>query len=473
MLSRQAYSPQALSGILVQRFGLRGGVRFIVAYSGGCDSQVLLNSLTDAVRGTGCEVVAAHFNHGLQPESGRWVDQCRHWAESLGVDFVSGQPTAARSPGAFGPGKNVEAWARDARYQWLSQIADESDVVLTAHHASDQAETFLMNLFQGRGIAQLAGISLHRPIVYGSATRLIRPLLGFTRHQLIQYARRHNLDWVEDPMNDSVSRYRNLLRHDLIPVLCKRSPDLIERLNRAANHCRIIAERETEVFDRLYRQSVDPDSRRIFCLADPLNTDSLTDLEPYQFNGLIRHWVHQSGCGSPGNRQLSEFYRQLRCHAGHPQLRLGRQVIRKFGAHLYLTCRFTKRRPDPIGWDLQGLQIVPYPVRVQVKTGLNQGLSLSRVTGAQLKWAWREGGERIRLANRSHSASVKKLLQASRIPPWERDHLPMLVVDGEIAWVWGIGASDRFAAIPGEAGFIPVFSAIRQAQRPAPINSDK
>ena len=457
-ISRQAYSSEALSGILFQRFGFLGNTRFIVAYSGGCDSQVLLNSLTDALKGTRCEVVAAHFNHELQPESDHWVDLCRHWAESLGVDFVTGQPLANRPPGIPEPGKNVEAWARDARYQWLSRIADEDDVVLTAHHASDQAETFLMNLFQGKGISQLAGISPHRQIVYGSTTSLVRPLLGFTRLHLRQYARQHNLSWIEDPSNDSISRYRNLLRHDLIPVLCRRSPDLIERLNTAANHCRIITEREIEAVDRLYRQSADPDARRVFCLADPLNLDSLINLDQFEFNGLIRRWLHKSGCASPGNRKLSEFYRQLHRHAEHSQLPLGQQVVRKFGQRLHLTRAFTKNRPDPISWNLRRLEIAQCHIRVQAKTGLNQGLSLSRVEGAQLKWVWRKGGERIRLPNRTHSASLKKLLQSSQVPPWERDNLPMLAVDGEIAWVRGVGVSDGFTVIPGEEGIYPCFS---------------
>ncbi len=456
-VSRQAYSPQALAAILFQRFGFQVGARFIVAYSGGCDSQVLLHSLTDALQGTGSKVVAAHFNHGLQPESGRWVDLCRHWAEFLGADFVSGQPQADWLPGVPGSGRNIEAWARDARYQWLSRIADEDDVVLTAHHADDQAETFLMNLFQGKGISQLAGISPHRPIVYGSTTSLVRPLLGFTRRRLRQYARQHNLDWIEDPSNDSISRYRNRLRHDLIPVLCRRSPNLIERLNTAANQCRIIAEREIEVLDRLFRQSADPEARRIFCLTDPLNLDSLINLEPFEFSGLIRRWLHKAGRASPGNRKLSEFYRQLRRHAEHSQLPLGQQIIRKYNQHLYLTRVFPENRPDPINWNLRKLEIAQCHIQVQAKTGLNQGLSLSRMEGVQLKWVWREGGERIRLPNRTHSASVKKLLQSSRVPPWERDHLPMLAVDDEIAWVRGIGVSDGFTVTPGEEGIYPCF----------------
>ena len=459
-IARKVYSAQALSDILFRRFGLASDTRFIVAYSGGCDSQALLNSLKDAIRGTGCTVVAAHFNHGLQLESGRWVELCRRRARALGVEFVTGQAPQNSLPWAAGARKNVEAWARETRYRWLARIAHEDDVVLTAHHADDQAETFLMNLFQGKGISQLAGISPQRPIVYGSTISLARPLLGFTRRQLHQYVRQHNLDWIEDPSNGSVSRYRNLLRHELIPLLHRRSPDWVERLNVAADQCRDIAERETEVFDRLYRQSAEPEARRIFCVADPLDVGSLIHPDQYGFNGLIRRWLHKAGCPSPGNRKLSEFYRQLRCHAQHAQLLLGRQVIRKFGPRLYLTRAFPDHRPDPVAWDLRKLELARRYIQVRAKTGLNRGLSLSRVAGAELKWVWREGGERIRLPNRTHSASVKKLLQSRRIPPWEREHLPMLSVDGEIAWVAGVGGSRRFAARSGEEGFCPRFSAI-------------
>lgn len=457
ILCQMAYSSSALSDILCGHFGLRNPARFIVAYSGGCDSQVLLNSLTDAVRGTECDVIAAHYNHQLQMQSESWVESCRHWAESLGVDFVTNQQTDAPENG-----ENIEAWARKARYQWLSGIAHEGDVILTAHHANDQAETFLMNLFQGRSIAQLSGISPCRSIVFGSTTRLIRPLLGFTRGQLHEYAQKHNLNWIEDPSNDSISSYRNFLRHELIPVLHKRSSNFLVGLNNAADNCRKIYEREIEYFARLCRHGADPGARRIFCLTDPLRLDSLVNSDQFEFNGLIRYWLHESGCASPGNRKLSEFHRQIHRSTGNSQLQLKRYVIRKYNAHLYLTGVFTEALTEkltaPKNWNNGVIRLTGHNISIRTKIMLNQGLDPSFVEDAQPKWAWRKGGERMILPARTHSTSLKKLWQSSQVPPWEREHLPMLMVDGEIAWVWGVGVSNRFAVAPGNRGVCPHFS---------------
>ena len=132
--------------------------RYLVAFSGGCDSTVLLHALLKVPGFDASRILAVHVDHGLQAESADWTEHCRNFAADLGVDFESVRvdvDTAAEG--------GVEAAARAARYEALEGFVESDDWLLSAHHRDDQAETLLLNLMRGSGPAGLAGIgSLNR-----------------------------------------------------------------------------------------------------------------------------------------------------------------------------------------------------------------------------------------------------------------------------------------------------------------------
>lgn len=185
-----------------------------VALSGGCDSVVLLRLLLDTAARHELCVSAAHLDHRMRPGSGAdcdWVaGLCRAW----GVPLVA---AAAREP------LRSEADARRARYAFLEAAARSlgADVVATAHHADDQAETILLRLARGTGPPGLRGIA---PVRGG----IVRPLLGVWRHEIEAFARGRGLAWRTDPSNRDESFLRNRVRHGLLPAL-----DRIARTNGA------------------------------------------------------------------------------------------------------------------------------------------------------------------------------------------------------------------------------------------------
>jgi len=158
----------------LRRLPLRAKV--LVAFSGGRDSTVLLDAL---VRLHGPSLVVAwHVHHGLQPAADRWLAFCEREATRHGVRF--GCTRLASSPA---PGDNVEAWARDARYEALWQaVADAgAAALLTAHHADDQLETVFMRLARGSGPEALGGMA---PAERRAGGWLLRPLLGLGRARI-------------------------------------------------------------------------------------------------------------------------------------------------------------------------------------------------------------------------------------------------------------------------------------------------
>ena len=197
--------------------------RWLVAFSGGIDSTVLLHALSSTREQHQSEIIAIHIDHGLHPDSGEWESHCRQFADNLGVSYIS-CPVKVDDVLRSGP----EAAARQARYAALQTQVWDGDCVLSAHHEDDQAETLLLNLMRGSGIAGLAGIGAAQSFGRG---RLLRPLLGVSGAAIEAYAKRYKLGWIEDPTNANIRFDRNFLRQEIMPRLATRWPAVTARLD--------------------------------------------------------------------------------------------------------------------------------------------------------------------------------------------------------------------------------------------------
>jgi tRNA(Ile)-lysidine synthase len=176
----------------------------VVALSGGLDSCALLHLARFRARQAGHEWIAAHFDHGMRASSrddAEWVSGlCRAWDVPVHVARAERAPTS-------------EEEAREARYAFLEEVRARTgaSLVLTAHHADDQAETVLFRLLRGSGSKGLRGIPTHR------GPSIVRPLLDVWRAELLDYAERARLTWREDPTNRSEAFARNALRNRILP----------------------------------------------------------------------------------------------------------------------------------------------------------------------------------------------------------------------------------------------------------------
>ena len=185
------------------------GKRINIAFSGGVDSTVLLhatNSLCDQVKH---EIRAIHINHQIHTDAHQWEKSCLVYCQSINVNFFSINVDISPHRGS-----GIEGAARKARYQAFAEHLKEDDILLMAHHADDQVETVLLQLFRGTGLHGLAGCANSRPV--GKAM-LFRPFMNLSRQQIIEYANENNLTWLNDPSNDSMTHDRNYLRHQVMP----------------------------------------------------------------------------------------------------------------------------------------------------------------------------------------------------------------------------------------------------------------
>ena len=203
--------------------------RVWIAYSGGLDSTVLLRAAAAVRERLPGALWAVHIDHGLHPDSGRWGEHCRVTCEDLAIPLLG-----RRVEVQPGRGESLEAVARAARYGEFSALLAPGDLLLTAHHQDDQAETLLLALIRGSGVHGLAAM----PRGGGpGAWPAGPPPAGPRARPLEHYARTLGLTWLEDPTNREPAMDRNYLRNLVLPLMRERWPAVSATLARSAAHC--------------------------------------------------------------------------------------------------------------------------------------------------------------------------------------------------------------------------------------------
>lgn len=179
--------------------------KYVAAVSGGVDSVVLLEMLYRQIDRPEANLVVAHFDHGIRPNSAEDRKFVQSLAEKYGLEFFYEE-------GNLGS-QASEALAREKRYEFLNRVKDSSgaEAIATAHHKDDVLETVIINLLRGTGRKGLSSLS--------SGKGIIRPLLEFTKPEIIDYAKKNNLAWREDETNLDEKYLRNYVRHSLINKL--------------------------------------------------------------------------------------------------------------------------------------------------------------------------------------------------------------------------------------------------------------
>ncbi len=434
------FTPEILSGILSRSGWAASAATLKVAYSGGLDSTVLLHALAGLRPAHRWRLEAVHIQHGLHPQAEAWLDQCRRFCQVLSVPLTVEHARIGSSAGT-----GLEAAARHARYACLAAHTGPTDVLLTAHHLDDQAETLLLQLVRGAGVEGLAAMPAAASL---GAGRHARPLLGFRRTALLAYARTEGLVWVEDSSNLDTRLGRNFLRHRVLPLLEGHWPSLASRLARTADHA---AEASA-----LLAFSAADDLRRCRRTGDVIELAALARLSTPQQRNVLRHWIRQRGLPAAPARAIDDLlaHLQRRPVTGYARRSIGRYRVYLYRNHFHLVTDRPEPPASPLVWDPPRPLLLPHERRLLAIATVGAGIARAQIEGRRLTVDWRQGGECCRLAGQPHRQTLKKLLQSSAIPPWERRWLPLLRVDGQLAAIGDRWICEPFAARGHEPGFL-------------------
>jgi tRNA(Ile)-lysidine synthase len=396
------------------------GSHFLIAYSGGLDSTVLMESMLQLTKKHDFTLTLGHVNHHLRPDSNGDEVFCREMAKKASVPFycISLDPKGRVQ-------ESIESWARRERYAALEQVRAKvgANWTLTAHHADDQIETVLMRLLQKASLLGLAGI---RPRM----GHLLRPLLSYPKSTLHEWAVSENLSWIEDPSNTDMQYLRNQLRHGMIAKLILAEQNHRKSLLELArlgqdyeNHCSSLAgslaavAREgsipgtVAIPKEVLVNTAEEDLFKLVIKRLVQDYLGLTVNLSAQHWQNFRHFVLKSAVGKVfdlsadvqilTDRSELILYQQSRATPPRPSvLELGRT---KWGYHEFMV--------------------------TTTRHGLAPGLWLR---------SWKPG-DRIQFAPSGHSKLVSDLYIDSKLNCLEKAHWPVLTTQqDEIVWVPGL-----------------------------------
>lgn len=416
--------------------------RYVIAFSGGLDSTALAHALSRA--DTGIPIVAMHIDHGLHEDSQRWSDHCEAFAADLGIEYRSRKVTVQLESG-----KGPEASAREARYTALHSELGQDDWLLSAHHREDQAETLLLNLVRGSGPAGIAGIGAIRRFGPGW---LARPLLHTDRASLREYADENELDWVEDPSNTDRRFDRNFLRHDILPRLQTRWPDIAARLQRSATHA---GEAATLLADLGAIDLEDLGGH-----PERLPLDGLLALTPGRQRNLLRYSLRLLGLSTPTALQLERILGDVlpAREDAQPHVSWPGASVRRYRNGLYLLPETLALVPVSTPIEAESVPLGAGLGVLHFDSGAQRGLS-AELFERGLHLGIRQGGEEIQPYGQGPTRKLKKLLQEEGVVPWMRDRLPLIYSGDRLVAVADLWIAADAAAEPGVA--------VRWCDRPA------
>ncbi len=409
-----------------------GGSAYLVAYSGGLDSHVLLHLLASIVK-THPEIHlrSVYIDHGLQQESLVWVDHCQQVATSLHIKHQT-LSLHLQIP----KGESLEAVARTARYQALGKHLYEDEVLLTAHHQDDQAETLLLQLLRGSGLDGLAAMPEKS---HFSASYHLRPLLGYSRAELERYTQTHALKHISDPSNEDNRFDRNYLRNSIIPGLKQRWPQMGKTLSRSAK-----LHAEASLLQASYLDA------EMFMLTGSkdgtLSASAVSDLSDIKQKAVLRYWIKQSGFKVPSAVQLQHIMADVLKSAtdAMPLVEWSGTEIRRYRDDIYIMSSLPRLTTmKPIVWDINHSLIVDDGLAALNPNDLGELRNILLEQETPVTVRFRQGGERIRLRQRQCSVSLKNLFQEKRIPPWQRERIPLVFANDQLIYIPGLVIIDE------------------------------
>ncbi len=399
----------------------------LIGVSGGVDSMVLLDILASFR-----EVVVAHINYGTRQDSDEDERLVRQAAAARGLTFENRRAAPIQAG-------NFQEEARKIRMEFFQDVAERYDARLVAlgHHLDDQIETFLMRLIKGTDLSALTGMSERTS--FASIT-LVRPFLDVSKRTLLEYAKKKQIPYREDPSNQSSSYMRNRIRKHILPAFEKENPafkntalELLEELREAD---KLVDEAASEHLSDVGGQSV----KRFLDLPGIVQARILKKM----FTPLPQ---------SPGRALKDEIVRQLRNGGNFIYPLQGGSLIKEYDrfrveADTSSASKFYVEISGPGTYSTPEGMIVVGDEKISRETSKTFELWYNEIT-SPIVLRTRRAGDRLQLPQ--GTKKLKDVFIDRKIPPSARDRTLVLAVGENVIWV---PEYDIRAVPPGDSRYI-------------------
>ncbi|MCS2170214.1 tRNA lysidine(34) synthetase TilS [Scandinavium sp. TWS1a] len=401
---------------------------FLVAFSGGLDSTVLLHQLS-CWREQSPDVTlrAIHIHHGLSANADAWVAHCRQVCSGLEVPLEVVRVTLADE------GLGIEAHAREARYDAFRAALQPGEALVTAQHLDDQCETLLLALKRGSGPAGLSGMSVESAF---AGTTLLRPLLNLRREALEQWAAKHQLRWIEDESNGDDAYDRNFLRLRVVPLLTERWPHFAEAAARSAALC---GEQE-DLLDELLAEEL----ATLTGAQGQLAIEPLLKVSDSHRGALLRRWLAGHQAKMPSRAMLERLWREvaLARDDANPLVRLGDFEVRRYQQQLWWVPTYERQNATQLAW-ADMTQPLPLPNGDTLRC--SEGADIRAPNADEHVSVRYTASGTLHIVGRSGGRKLKKIWQELGVAPWLRETTPLLFYNETL-----IAAAGYFVTLGGQ-----------------------
>ena len=419
----------------------------VLGYSGGVDSEVLAFILAEyAKQHPHMKVRLIYVHHGLSVNADDWQQHCQMQAEQYQLPFIAKQVEVEQ-----GARKSLEAEARKVRYQAFKQEMHAGDVLLTAHHQDDQLETLLLALKRGQGPKGLSAMAEQQPLDDGFWQ--LRPLLNFSKQQIIDFAAQHKLKHIEDESNQDTQFERNFLRQDIIPLLKQRWPAIALTASRSAKLCTEQQQLLNEISQEKVAEFIQTSkyANRVF------NLHGFYELSPAWQRQLFRTFLDIEKLPIPSKVQLDEILKQLLYAKEDAQvnIKVSGLVVRRFKQQVFCWSYLQNDATDLKDKTIEISQILSADTKKVINLSAREQLSIKLIDKSILA----SGNAGVRLPVQQENVSLRfslsgnylcyphfrhkprklnKLWQELDVPPWIRRRIPLIFYNEKLVAAAGL-----------------------------------
>ncbi|WP_026728813.1 tRNA lysidine(34) synthetase TilS [Flavobacterium denitrificans] len=413
---------------IVSRFPFLAEKKLFLAVSGGLDSMVLLHLLKKLPY----EIAVLHCNFQLRGlESFGDQEFIQNYCKQNNIPFFTTQFDTKAFAEDYKLSTQVAA--RELRYSWFYELLEEEnfDYILTAHHADDNLETFIINLTRGTGLDGLTGIPEQNE-------KIIRPLLPFSREEILRYAEESKIQWREDSSNASNKYLRNKIRHDLVPILKEINPNFLNAFQKTQSYLQESQEMAEDASIMVYQQVAKEEGEDIH-----FDLNQLKKLPNYK--SYLYQWLNEFGfsawndiydlvSGQSGKQVLSEEFRLLK----------NRET-------LILSPISYEPKDDEFEIHENETE-VNFPLKMRlcnvghitIESNKSIFVDAEKIQFPLILRKWAEGDVFHPFGMQGKSKKVSKLFKDEKLSLIEKEKTWILCSGNQIVWVVGIRQDERF-----------------------------